>query len=474
MGDYLVDLGENPTVRNAVRKFGLPIPLPQKLRRVSKPWTERPLADRPIFVCHAVQSVLGPILADALPRAGARTWVSGSNAVVDLYRAGGDAWGRLPEVDIPTDLKPHGLVFDATGIKNAADLKEVYEFFHAHIRKLAPSGRVLVLADPPEFAKTPECAAALRALDGFVRSLAREIGKRGSTAHLIVVEAGAESRLGPVATFFLSDSAAYISGQQVRVSKQSKCEPESVSRKSLESKVALVTGAARGIGASIAQVLAREGAHVVCMDRPAEIENLTKLSDSILGTVFEGDITDEHVPGELVKLLKEKFHGGIDIVVHNAGITRDKTLANMKPELWDMTLNVNLIALMKLNEALLPVIRENGRVVCVSSVTGIAGNMGQTNYSASKAGIIGYVKALAPIVSEKGINVNAVAPGFIETQMTQGIPRGTREVGRRLCNLVQGGLPEDVAETVTFLSTKGAAGLTGEVIRVCGGSYLGA
>ena len=320
------------------------------------------------------------------------------------------------------------------------------------------------MTEPPEQAKSPTGAATLRALDGFIRSLAREIGKRGSTAHLVVVEEGAESRVGPIATFLLSASSAYISGQQVRVSKLSTSEPVSISRKSLERKVALVTGAARGIGASIARVLAREGAHVICMDRPAEIAGLSALADSLLGTAFEGDITDEHVPGELVKLLESKFHGGIDIVVHNAGITRDKTLANMKEELWEQTLDVNLISLIKLNEALLPHIRENGRIVCVSSVTGIAGNMGQTNYSASKAGIIGYVKALAPEIAARGININAVAPGFIETKMTEGIPRGTREVGRRLCNLVQGGMPEDVAETVTFLSTGSAAGLTGSGI----------
>lgn len=474
MGDYLVNLGANQTVRSAIKKIGLPIPLPQKLNRVKKAWSERPLADKPIFVCHGSTSFLAPFLAETLPRAGADTWVVGSNALLETYQKCGEPWGRHPNKEIPPDIKPHGLVFDATGIRDPKALSSVYDFFHAHIRNLAPCGRAIILAEPPEVAKEPMAAAGLRALDGFIRSLAREIGKRGSTAHLVVVEGGAESRIGPVVTFLLSSSSAYISGQQVRVSNASKCEPAPFSRKSLESKVALVTGAARGIGASIASVLAREGAHVICMDRPSELDSLNTLAGNILGTAFEGDITDDNVSSRLLQLLKDKFHGGLDIVVHNAGITRDKTLANMKSEYWEQTLDVNLISLIKLNEALLPLIRTDGRIVCVSSVTGIAGNMGQTNYSASKAGIIGYVKALAPTVEKKGINVNAVAPGFIETKMTAGMPKGMREVARRLCNLVQGGMPEDVAETVTFLATKSAAGLTGEVLRICGGSYLGA
>jgi len=113
-------------------------------------------------------------------------------------------------------------------------------------------------------------------------------------------------------------------------------------------------------------------------------------------------------------------------------------------------------------------------VICLASVAGIAGNMGQTNYAASKAGVIGYVRALAPTLSGKNITVNAIAPGFIETRMTAAIPFATREVARRLCNLAQGGLPADIAELVTFLASPGAAGITGEVIRICGGNYVGA
>jgi 3-oxoacyl-[acyl-carrier protein] reductase len=141
---------------------------------------------------------------------------------------------------------------------------------------------------------------------------------------------------------------------------------------------------------------------------------------------------------------------------------------------WDSVLDVNLSGLMRLNGALLPLLRDGGRVVCVSSVAGIAGNFGQTNYAASKAGVIGYVKALAPALSARGISVNAVAPGFIETQMTAAIPFATREGARRLCSLAQGGLPSDVAEAVLFLSGPGGSCMTGSVLRVCGGNFVGA
>lgn len=132
-------------------------------------------------------------------------------------------------------------------------------------------------------------------------------------------------------------------------------------------------------------------------------------------------------------------NGGLDIIVHNAGITRDKTLANMKPELWDLVININLSAAERINDYLLENdgLNANGRIVCVSSISGIAGNLGQTNYAASKAGVIGLVKFTAPIL-KNGITINAVAPGFIETQMTAAIPFAIREAGRRMNSMNQG------------------------------------
>jgi 3-oxoacyl-[acyl-carrier protein] reductase len=157
--------------------------------------------------------------------------------------------------------------------------------------------------------------------------------------------------------------------------------------------------------------------------------------------------------------------------VHNAGITRDKTLGRMTEDQWESVIAVNLTAPERLTEALL----DNGttRVVCVSSVSGIAGNRGQTNYAASKAGLIGMVRALAPRLAGRA-TINAVAPGFIETRMTEAMPVFTREAGRRMNSLTQGGQPVDVAETVAWLGSPASGAVTGNVVRVCGQSLLGA
>ncbi|HVK65436.1 MAG TPA: SDR family oxidoreductase, partial [Polyangium sp.] len=152
----------------------------------------------------------------------------------------------------------------------------------------------------------------------------------------------------------------------------------------------------------------------------------------------------------------------------------DKTIGRMSEKQWDEVLAVNLGAVVRTHEALEPLLREGGRVVCLSSIAGIAGNVGQSAYAASKAGILGLVAGLAPILAERGITVNAVAPGFIETRLTAAIPVAVREAGRRLAALGQGGLPEDVAEVITFLASPGAAGITGRTVRVCGGALIGA
>jgi 3-oxoacyl-[acyl-carrier protein] reductase len=174
--------------------------------------------------------------------------------------------------------------------------------------------------------------------------------------------------------------------------------------------------------------------------------------------------------------LIEQLPDGLDILVHNAGITRDKTLANMTPEYWDAVLAVNLNAPQVLTKALLDsgTLHDNGRVVLLASISGIAGNRGQTNYAASKAGLIGLAQAWAPLLQERGISINAVAPGFIETQMTAHIPFALREAGRRMSSLGQGGLPQDVAEAVAWLGQPGSGAVSGQALRVCGQSLLGA
>src|SRR5918996_849121 len=229
---------------------------------------------------------------------------------------------------------------------------------------------------------------------------------------------------------------------------------------------ALVTGASRGIGAAIASVLDRDGAHVAGLDVP----------DLGEGMELALDVTDPEAPRTIASHLARE-HGGADIVVNNAGITRDKTLGRMDEERWSSVIDVNLGAPERITTELLVhegALKGAARIVCVSSISGIAGNAGQTNYATSKAGVIGLVETLAPTAAERGATVNAVAPGFIETEMTARMPLATREVGRRMNSLSQGGLPVDVAETIGWLASPASGGVNGNVVRVCGQSLLGA
>ncbi len=226
----------------------------------------------------------------------------------------------------------------------------------------------------------------------------------------------------------------------------------------------------------MAEVLSRDGAHVICLDIPPAEDDLKKVSQKIGGSYITCDITAPDAGERIANEVKEKHNGQLDIIVHNAGVTRDKTLGRMKEQLWDMVMNINLMAEERIDEYLLAnkIIPQGGRIICVSSISGIAGNMGQTNYAMSKAGVIGMVQGLAEQLDEKGITVNAVAPGFIETQMTAAIPFAIREAGRRMNSMAQGGLPIDVAETVSWMANPASQAVSGNIVRVCGQSLIGA
>jgi 3-oxoacyl-[acyl-carrier protein] reductase len=365
------------------------------------------------------------------------------------------------------------LVFDATGITDSTGLRALHDFFHPYARALYPCGRVIVLGTPPELVPSAREATAQRALEGFTRSVAKEFG-RGSSAQLVYVAPGAEDGIESTVRFLLSARSAYVSGQVIRIGPAEVTTPVDWDRP-LAGKVALVTGAARGIGAAIAQVLARDGAHVVCLDLPGAGDALSTVANELSGTAFQLDLTAADAPARLTEHLQAR-HGEVDIVVHNAGITRDKTLARMKPELWDSVLDVNLSSQERINDALLveQLMPAGGRIVGVASIAGIAGNRGQTNYATSKAGVVGLVQSRSAELASRGVTINAVAPGFIETAMTAKMPTLLREAGRRMNSMAQGGLPVDVAETIAFFASPGSAGVTGNVVRVCGQSLLGA
>jgi 3-oxoacyl-[acyl-carrier protein] reductase len=477
MSDFLLELSQNPTAKKLIQAAGLPIPMPAVLERPRGAQTEQVLKDEPVTV--GGEGTLGEVLANTLVIAGAQPYVT-SDKLAAAFASPGEAYGRratkIGADEAPEGVKMKALVFDATDFKTTADFKKLYEFFHPRMRSVAKSGRVLVLARPPEEAKGAEEAAVRAGLDGFVRSVAKEIGKNGATANLVYVAEGADERLKHVARFILSSASAFVTGQPLRVTKQVKGDAGNGTYvRPLSGKVVLVTGAARGIGAATAEILAAEGAHVVILDRPADDAPASEVARKVGGTVLLADVSDPESPKQIASFLKEKF-GGVDVVVHNAGVTRDKLLANMKPEIWDQAIDINLTAVARITDALIKdgTLREGGRVICLSSIAGIAGNNGQTNYAASKSGIVGFVKALAPKLEQKGITVNAIAPGFIETRLTAAIPVAIREVARRLSALGQGGQPGDVGQAITFLATPGSQGVTGQVLRVCGGAFVGA
>jgi 3-oxoacyl-[acyl-carrier protein] reductase len=388
--------------------------------------------------------------------------------------------GQLADAGIEVIASPlaegkHGaLVFDATGITDPKLLREVYKFFHPVIRKVVPSGRVVVLGTPPELVEGRE-RIAQRALEGFVRSVGKEL-KRGATTQLVYVAEGSEDATESTLRFLLSAKSAFVDAQVIRVGTYGKvAEAAAYWEKPLDGKVALVTGASRGIGAAIADVLARDGAHVVALDIPAQGADLSNVANQVGGSSLQLDITAGGAPERLAEHLTARY-GGVDIIVHNAGITRDKTLGKMTEGGWDSVMAVNLAAQLAVNDKLLvdDVLNDNCRIIGVSSIAGIAGNVGQTNYATSKAGVIGMVDVGASALAERGGTINAVAPGFIETQMTAAVPLFIREGGRRLSSLGQGGLPVDVAETIAWYANPASAAVNGNVVRVCGQAMLGA
>jgi 3-oxoacyl-[acyl-carrier protein] reductase len=365
------------------------------------------------------------------------------------------------------------VLLDATDLKTIADLDKLHETFHPWVGRMAPNGRCILVARQPTAAAAPQTHATFRAMDGFVRSVAKELGRRGSTANLLTAPAGTEEALAPVLIFMASDHSAFITGQPWHLSPRCPAPQRMPTSQRLAGKVALITGAARGIGAATARIMAREGAEVVCLDRPEAVAPLERLAQEIDGEVLALDMTDPLAPERLAEHFSS-VHEGVDIVVHNAGITRDRTLAKMSIQRWREPLEVNLGAAVRATEALLPRLNRDGRIVAVSSVAGLAGNLGQSNYATSKAGLVGYVGALSRKLAPRSIAASAVAPGFIETRMTGAIPFAVREAGRRLSALNQGGLPADVGELVTFLASPAAYGLSGQVVRVCGGMLIGA
>lgn len=367
------------------------------------------------------------------------------------------------------------VVLALTEITHPRDLAAPLLALGPVLRTLASHGRVVTVSRAATADQAPALAAARQGVDGALRSLAKEL-RAGSTANGVVVAddvpVTAPGVLGAL-RFLLSARSAYVDGQLLPVDSDAGSLPADWEHP-LAGRVAVVTGAARGIGAAIAETLARDGATVVAVDVPAAGEALAGVANRVHGTALQLDVTAEDAGARILEHALTR-HGRLDIVVHNAGITRDKLLANMTPDRWESVIAVNVAAQLRINEALLTSgdVTDAPRIVALASTSGIAGNRGQTNYAASKGGVIGMVRATAPLLAPFGGTANAVAPGFIETDMTARMPALTRQVARRLSSLQQGGLPVDVAEAVAFLASPPAGGVVGQVLRVCGQSMVG-
>jgi len=243
----------------------------------------------------------------------------------------------------------------------------------------------------------------------------------------------------------------------------------------LTGRVALVTGASRGIGRTIAKRLAKQGSHVIAVARGENAaETVREISDAGgKADLASADVVDASAVDALIAQALEK-HGRIDILVNNAGIARDQLLLRMKREDWDAVVATNLTAAFSCTQAVLkPMVRQrSGRIIFISSVVGQAGNAGQANYAASKAGLVGFAKSVALEIASRNITANVVAPGLIETDMTREIAGGTRENWESRIPLRRIGTPDDVAAAVCFLASDEASYITGQVLAVNGGMYM--
>ncbi|MET0210284.1 MAG: 3-oxoacyl-ACP reductase [Burkholderiaceae bacterium] len=441
MTDRLLSFVQNPAGRRVARALGLPAP--HRLVRRVDGWSAQELAGRAVaLIAPGGDSALMASLADTIHQQG------GTVAAAGLVQA---------------------LVVDASQCTSVAALRLLFEQMKLSAPRLASGAKVLMLTAGESAADVPEVAACAQAVQGFMRSLAKELGRRGITVNLLVLIGDGPPALEGALRYFCSDRSAYVSGQVLRWSRDAG-PPGSIAGH----RTALVTGAAGGIGAATARRLSMDGLRVLCVDVPAARPALEALAREVNGPLLPLDLAAPGAPVELADAVRRL--GGLDVLVHNAGITRDRTLGRMTLAEWDSVLAVNLSAIIAIDAQLdaAGLLNPGGREICVSSISGMAGNAGQTNYSATKAALIGYVAARSTALAPRGVTVNAVAPGFIETAMTHKLPWLVREGGRRINSLKQGGLPSDVAEAIAFIASAQAQPVNGQTLRVCGQSLLGA
>lgn len=420
----------------------------------------------------------GSVVAQALEALGVAT----TQPLLDISdQRTRDADGR--ERPPAYHAKLGALVIDATGVRTLAELEGLRAMLRPAMRGLANSARVIVVSDAATAVEGLEAKAVAQAFDGINRTIGKEL-RAGATSNLVQLASGVEAEdLTSTLSFLLDGRSAFVNGQTIHVAprKAGDAVPADYQAdRPFAGRIVVVTGAARGIGAAIARTFARDGATVVLVDVPQAGDALAQVANELKGSALQLDITAPDAGAQIAAHVTAR-HGveaRIWAIVHNAGITRDKLLANLDEARWAQVIQVNLAAEIAMNEVLLDQslaggLAETSRIVGIASTSGVAGNKGQTNYAASKAGVMGLVWAMADDLAQRPITVNAVAPGFIETDMTAAIPFVQREIFRRSNSLNQGGQPVDVAETIAWLCDPASGGVNGQVVRVCGQNLVG-
>ncbi|GAA3881498.1 3-oxoacyl-ACP reductase [Tessaracoccus defluvii] len=461
--DILETIYNTPAGRFVARKAGLPDP--PKLRR-------------------GRLMPAGPVVLGELPGGGiameamALLGVAPGQPVVDLPESRvKDDKGRMVPPRYPA--RPGAIIVDATGLREIVQLEGIRALLRPAMRSLESSGRIIILASDASAVEGLEAKAVAQAIDGINRTVGKE-QRDGCTSNLVFIKRGTRaSDLVSTLSFLLEGRSAFVDGQTWRVGPAK--VSNALSSRPFDGRLVVVTGAARGIGAAIARTFARDGATVVAIDIPPAGDALAKVANEIGGSALQLDITAADAGAQIAAHVASR-HGAerrIWALVHNAGITRDRMLANLDEQRWASLMEVNLAAQMRINDFLLANdvpggLADEARLVGIASTSGVAGNKGQTNYAASKAGVMGYVWALRDELGERPITINAVAPGFIETDMTAAIPFVQREVFRRTNSLGQGGNPVDVAETLAYLCDPASGGVDGQIVRVCGQNLIGA
>jgi 3-oxoacyl-[acyl-carrier protein] reductase len=461
VADYFLELAKNPLARSIVSKLPLPVTLPPVLKRRNATWTNEEFSGRTVLLLPDGPAETAGDQAGRFAQALTET----------VHRLSGKVLQHLP-----ADEQANALLVDATRLSSPLALERVFLALQKNLKLLRSGGRVVIAAAAGD-AAAPEAAATMAALKAFVKSVGRELGRSGGTANLLLFPHGAEGEAAEVAAWMLTDRPAFISGQTLELNHADGLEI--VRDALLKDKTAIVTGAARGIGLAICQALRREGAQVLGIDHPSQKAVLQDAMQAISADALIQDLSDPLAPAKLAQLIDSGEAGSfgqdgtVDVIVHNAGITRDRTLKRMSVAEWDAVMKLNYEFPRQMSHGMLrpqqgkkPLLAKGGRIIMISSIVGLAGNFGQTNYAAAKGGVIGLTEGLAH--AHPDYRINAIACGFIETGMTAKIPPLMREVARRINALKQGGLPEDVAEACLMLAGPHGSQISGQVVRVCG------